>query len=105
VKSKRAGERILNSISNYLERRLKLIVNSEKSRVVKISESKFLGQLIYKESFRSGRIQIHPKTLHRFKEQVRRLTNRNWGVTMRYQLFKTSQYLRGWINYFLLTQK
>ena len=99
VKSKRAGERILNSISNYLERRLKLIVNSDKSRVVKTSESKFLGRFIYK-SFRSGRIQIHPKTLHRFKEQVRRLTNRNWGVSMRYQLFKTSQYLRGWINYF-----
>ena len=97
VKSKRAGERILNSISNYLERRLKLIVNSDKSRVVKTSESKFLGF-----TFRSGRIQIHPKTLHRFKEQVRRLTNRNWGVSMRYQLFKTSQYLRGWINYFLL---
>ena len=95
VKSKRAGERILKSISNYLERRLKLIVNSDKSRVVKTSESKFLGF-----TFRSGRIQIHPKTLHRFKEQVRRLTNRNWGVSMRYQLFKTSQYLRGWINYF-----
>ncbi|MBR7890167.1 group II intron reverse transcriptase/maturase [Marinomonas sp. A79] len=95
VKSKRAGERILNSISNYLERRLKLIVNSDKSCVVKTSESKFLGF-----TFRSGRIQIHPKTLHRFKEQVRRLTNRNWGVSMRYQLFKTSQYLRGWINYF-----
>jgi RNA-directed DNA polymerase len=99
VKSKRAGERILNSISNYLERRLKLIVNSDKSRVVKTSESKFLGRFIYK-NFRSGRIQIHPKTLHRFKEQVRHLTNRNWGVSMRYQLFKTSQYLRGWINYF-----
>ena len=97
VKSKRAGERVLHSISNYLERRLKLIVNSDKSRVVKTSESKFLGF-----TFRSGRIQIHPKTLHRFKEQVRRLTNRNWGVSMRYQLFKTSQYLRGWINYFLL---
>ena len=74
VKSKRAGERILNSISNYLERRLKLIVNSDKSRVVKTLESKFLGF-----TFRSGKIQIHPKTLYRFKEQVRRLTNRNWG--------------------------
>jgi RNA-directed DNA polymerase len=95
VKSQRAGERILRSISDYLERRLKLIVNSNKSRVVPTSESQFLGF-----AFRSGRIQIHPKALHRFKQQVRRLTNRNWGVSMRYQLFKTSQYLRGWINYF-----
>ena len=36
----------------------------------------------------------------KFKQQVRRLTNRNWGVSMQYQLFKLSQYLRGWINYF-----
>ncbi|MHA6965654.1 group II intron maturase-specific domain-containing protein [Zobellella denitrificans] len=51
-------------------------------------------------TFRAGRIQWHPKTLLKFKQQVRRLTNRNRGVSMRYRLFKVSQYLRGWINYF-----
>lgn len=51
-------------------------------------------------TFKAGRIQWHPKTLLKFKQQVRRLTNRNWGVSMHYQLFKLSQYLRGWINYF-----
>lgn len=95
VKSQRAGERVLRSISHYLESRLKLMVNTTKSAVVKTSESKFLGF-----TFRSGRIQIHPKSIERFKQKVRRLTNRNWGVSMRYQLYKTSRYLRGWINYF-----
>ncbi len=95
VKSKRAGERVLRSISGYLQHRLKLIVNTIKSHVVKTSESKFLGF-----TFKGGRIQWHLKTLLKFKEQVRRLTNRNWGVSMKYQLFKISQYLRGWINYF-----
>jgi RNA-directed DNA polymerase len=38
--------------------------------------------------------------MHMFKRQIRRSTNRNWGVTMNYQLFKTSQFIRGWINYF-----
>lgn len=95
VKSQRAGERVLRSISKYLQNRLKLVVNTTKSRVVKTSESKFLGF-----TFRGGRIQWHPKTLLKFKQQIRRLTNRNWGVSMRYQLFKTSQYVRGWINYF-----
>jgi RNA-directed DNA polymerase len=95
VKSQRAGERVLRSISQFLQNRLKLVVNTSKSRVVKTSESKFLGF-----TFRSGRIQIHPKTLLVFKERVRRLTNRNWGVSMKYQLFRTSQYIRGWINYF-----
>ena len=95
VISHRAGERVLNSISKYLENRLKLTVNTTKSRVVKTSQSKFLGF-----TFKAGRIQLHPKTLETFKQQVRVLTNRNWGVSMRYQLFKISQYLRGWINYF-----
>jgi len=41
--------------------------------------------------------------LRKFKQQIRRLTHRNWGVLMRYQLFKTSQYIRGWSNYFGIT--
>ena len=95
VKSPRAGERVLSSVSRFLINRLKLIVNSVKSHVVKTSESKFLGF-----TFKGGRIHWHPKTVLKFKQQVRRLTNRNWGVSMHYQLFKISQYLRGWINYF-----
>ena len=95
VKSQRAGERVLRSISQYLQRRLKLVVNTSKSHVVKTNECKFLGF-----TFRAGRIQWHPKTLLKFKQQVRELTNRNWGVSMTYQLFKTSQFIRGWINYF-----
>lgn len=95
VKSRRAGQRVLHSISRYLEHRLKLVVNPTKSHVVKTGECKFLGF-----TFQGGRIHWHPKTLQKFKQQVRRLTNRNWGVSMTYQLFKLSQYLRGWINYF-----
>ena len=95
IKSQRAGERVLRSISRYLENRLKLVVNTTKSHVVRTSECKFLGF-----TFQGGRIQWHVKTLQKFKQQVRRLTNRNWGVSMSYQLFKLSQYLRGWINYF-----
>jgi len=95
VKSQRAGKRVLRSISNYLQNRLKLVVNTTKSQVVKTDESKFLGF-----TFRKGRIQWHPKTLSKFKTRVRELTNRNWGVSMGYQLYKISQFLRGWINYF-----
>jgi RNA-directed DNA polymerase len=95
VKSQRAGERVLRSISRYLQDRLKLVVNTTKSQVVKTTHSQFLGF-----TFRYGRIQVHPKKLEQFKQQIRRLTNRNWGVSMRYQLFKASQFIRGWINYF-----
>jgi RNA-directed DNA polymerase len=95
VNSQRAGERVLRSITQFLQTRLKLVVNETKSQVVKVSESKFLGF-----TFQRGRIHWHPKSLEKFKQAVRRLTNRNWGVSMRYQIYKLSQYLRGWINYF-----
>jgi len=51
-------------------------------------------------TFRAGRIRPSQKSLLKFKQRIRRLTNRNWGVSMQYQLFKTSQFIRGWINYF-----
>jgi len=86
---------VLHSITHFLQTRLKLVVNETKSQVVKVSESKFLGF-----TFQRGRIHWHPKSLEKFKQEVRRLTNRNWGVSMRYQIYKLSQYLRGWINYF-----
>lgn len=95
VKSKRAGERVLGSVTRFLETKLKLLVNTDKSQVVKTTHSKFLGF-----TFKRGLIKWHDKTLLKFKHQVRTLTNRNWGVSMHYQLFKLSQYLRGWINYY-----
>lgn len=95
VKSERAGHRVLNSITQYLESRLKLKVNTEKSQVAKAAQSKFLGF-----TFKYGKIKWHNNTLKLFKDKVRQLTNRNWGVSMAYQLFKISQYLRGWIAYY-----
>ncbi|VAW64810.1 Retron-type RNA-directed DNA polymerase [hydrothermal vent metagenome] len=47
-----------------------------------------------------GYIQWHAKTVHKFKQNIRKLTNRNWGVSMQYQLYKLTLYLRGWINYY-----
>jgi RNA-directed DNA polymerase len=95
VRSERAGVRVLESVTRFLETRLKLTVNTDKSQVVKSSQSKFLGF-----TFKRGQIQWHDKALMKFKQEVRTLTNRNWGVSMSYQLFKLSQYLRGWINYY-----
>lgn len=74
VKSQRAGERVLGSVTRYLEERLKLQVNIDKSRVVKPANSKFLGFC-----FPQGRIQWHVKALEKFRARVRELTNRNWG--------------------------
>lgn len=95
VKSARAGERVLSSVTRFLENRLKLKVNTQKSQVVKIHQSQFLGF-----TFRGKHLQIHPKSLLRFKQRVRELTSRSWGVAMGTKIAKLSRYLRGWINYY-----
>ncbi|KKL47151.1 hypothetical protein LCGC14_2338410 [marine sediment metagenome] len=95
VKSERAGKRVLSSITRFLESRLKLKVNTQKSHVVKIHKSQFLGF-----TFREKHLQIHPKSLQRFKRRVRELTSRTWGVSMGTKIAKLSRYLRGWVNYY-----
>lgn len=95
VKSLRSGQRVLSSLKRFVERQLKLKVNEEKSQVVHVQESKFLGF-----TFKKNKIALHPKTVKTFKQKVRRLTNRNWGISMEDQITKLSEYLRGWGNYF-----
>ena len=72
-------------------------MNETKSRVGPVSGSKFLGF-----TFQRGRINIHAKSLKLFKEKVRALTNRNWGIAMKKQIHKLNLFLRGWGNYFLI---
>lgn len=97
VKSLRAGRRVLSSVSRFVERTLKLKVNEAKSQVVPVNKSKFLGF-----SFNRDKITWHPKSVANFKRKVRRLTNRNWGISMEIQIAKLSQFLRGWGNYFTI---
>ena len=97
VKSHRAGQRVLTSISVFLQRTLKLLVNESKSRVGLVKQTKFLGF-----GFNRSRIQIHDNSLVRFKQRVRQLTNRNWGIAMKKQIHQLNLYLRGWGNYFLI---
>lgn len=99
VRSERAGRRTLASVARFLERHLKLTVNAEKSRVVATDQMSFLGF-----SFRGTKICWSEKTLARFQWAVRRLTNRNWGVSMRTRLAKLADYLRGWMGYFWISE-
>lgn len=95
VKSVRAGERVLQSLRRFLESRLKLKVNEEKSKVVKASELEFLGF-----AFKGSRLEWSAKTLAGLKLRLRGLTSRSWGVSMEWRLDKLAQYLRGWMGYF-----
>ena len=99
LKSKRAGRRVMQSITRYLKRKLKLNVNEEKSKVVKTDESEFLGF-----TFSGKKIRWTEKAFIEFKRRIKRLTGRSWFVAMKYRLGKLAQYVRGWINYYGISE-
>ncbi len=99
VGSQRAGERVMESITRYLERRLKLTVNPTKSKVVKATDAEFLSF-----TFTGKKIRWSEKSLNRFRQKVLKLTGRSWGVSMDYRLRKLAEYIRGWMGYFRITE-
>jgi RNA-directed DNA polymerase len=98
VRSRRAGERVMASITRFITTKLKLKVNEQKSAVARPWERKFLGF-----SFTSAGIpkrRIAPKAVDRFKERIRELTSRTKGVNIEQMAEELTRYLRGWIGYF-----
>lgn len=99
VKSYRAGTRVKESISRYIEGYLKLKVNEGKSAVDRPWKRKFLGFSFYHNKERIG-VRIHPKSIKRFKDRIREITNRNRSMNFEERLKRLEQYTVGWINYF-----
>ena len=102
VKSRRAGERVMASVSRFLEKKLKLKlkVNQEKSKVAHTNVITFLGF-----SFTGTKIRWSDKAFVRFKQRIKELTGRSWGVSMEYRMFKLAEYLRGWMGYFGISER
>jgi len=98
VRSERAGQRVMASLTAFITQRLKLKVNGEKSAVARPAERKFLGFSFTGE--REPRRRIAPKALARFKLRVRELTRRTRGVSLARMVEELSTYLRGWHSYF-----
>jgi RNA-directed DNA polymerase len=99
VKSQKAGERVKSGITDFIEKKLKLKVNEEKSAVGKPEARVFLGTSFYQRN-RKVRVYVPNKSKQRFEEKLRKLTNRNWGVAMEYRILKINQLIQGWGNYF-----
>jgi RNA-directed DNA polymerase len=98
VRSRRAGERVMESITRFITTKLKLKVNTLKSTVGRPWERKFLGFSF--TANREPKRRIAPKAVTRFKAKVRELTSRTRGVSMERMAEELSRYLRGWIGYF-----
>lgn len=98
VRSQRAGQRVMQSIAEFITTRLKLKVNSEKSAVGRPWERKFLSFSF--TANREPRRRIAPQAVKRFKERVRELTRRTRGVSVEQMVKQLTVYLRGWQGYF-----
>ena len=96
VRSQVAGERVMESVSNFIESKLKLIVNKDKSQVCAANQTKFLGYTIQKD----GTLSIATKSIARFKEKVCQITKRNRGVKFEQVIADLIPVMRGWLNYF-----
>jgi len=99
VRTQRAGLRVKESVTRFLERKLKLKVNQDKSQVSSTDNTNFLGF-----TFRGTKIRWSDKAFREFKRRVKRLTGRSWFVSMEYRYKKLSQYIRGWMNYFGISE-
>jgi RNA-directed DNA polymerase len=98
VRSERAGQRVMESITRFITQKLKLKVNQAKSAVARPQERKFLGF-----SFTAGpdiKRTIAPKSLERFKQRIRDITRRAKGVSITATMEELAPYMRGWRNYF-----
>jgi RNA-directed DNA polymerase len=99
ARSQSAAERVKTSIQRFLERKLKLTVNEKKSQVASTDKIDFLGF-----TFRGTKIRWSDKAFEEFKRQVKKLTGRSWFVSMDYRLNRLAHYLRGWMNYFGISE-
>jgi RNA-directed DNA polymerase len=98
VRSERAGQRVMESVTQFITQKLKLRVNETKSAVARPQERKFLGF-----SFSAGpevKRVIAPKTLERCKRRIREITRRAKGVSMKTTIGELAPYMRGWRAYF-----
>jgi len=99
VKTSRAGLRVLESVSNWISKHLKLRVNLEKSGVKHCMKGELLGYGFYKSKTGYG-FRISPRSYKRFQVKLKRLTKRSWSVSLDYRFEKLRQTIQGWLNYY-----
>jgi len=96
VRSKAAGQRVMASVTAFLEGKLRLRVNRQKSAVAPVEERSFLGLRIGK----TGSLGIAPTSLVRMKDRLRRITRRNRGIALATMIAQVNAFTTGWVTYF-----
>jgi RNA-directed DNA polymerase len=96
VRTKAAGERVMASVTAFLEGRLRLRINRQKSAVAPVEERSFLGHRIGK----AGWLGVAPASLRRMKERLRAITRRNRGIAAWRMISEVNAFITGWVTYF-----
>lgn len=102
VRSERAGQRVMGSIRKFIEGRLRLVVNEEKSSVSRPNDLTFLGFQLGTTPAGQVTVMLSARTEERLATRIRELTPRTWGQSVAACIAKVNGYLRGWLGYFRL---
>lgn len=101
VKSSAAATRVMYSVTDWIERKLGLKVNAEKTHTTRPTKLKYLGFGFWK-SKEGWRARPHEDSVAKFKRKLKQLCKRSWSVDLTYRINKINSVTRGWINYFAL---
>jgi RNA-directed DNA polymerase len=96
VRSQAAGARVMDSVTRFLEEKLKLRVNRDKSAVAPVGERRFLGHRL----LLNGKLGISPKSIQRAKEKIRQITRRSRGDSLAQVIVELNRFLVGWVAYY-----
>lgn len=99
VKSEKAANHVMQTVTNYIEKKLGLVVNAEKSKVARPNEIKYLGFGFYNKKG-TWRPKPHLKSVQKFVNKLKDITSRSNAMSIKDKITKLNQVIRGWINYF-----
>lgn len=102
-KSRKAAERTVVSITKFIEGKLFLKVNREKTKVAYVGKIKFLGHGFYVDKD-GGQLRVHPQSVEKFKAKVRKITGRSNGWSIQDRKDRLNALIRGWVSYFKLAK-
>ena len=100
VKSEKAANRVLNSITRFIEKKLGLKVNAEKSKVTRPTQTKYLGFSFWTTKGKKWKPKPHIKSYQKLKRKLKQLTDRSWSISLDNRIKQINYVVRGWVNYF-----
>lgn len=100
VKSEKAANRVLSSITNFIEKKLGLKVNAEESKIVRPSKRKYLSFSFWKDTKGRRKPKPHIKAYQKLKRKLKALTKRNWSISLDNRIKQINYLVRGWVKYF-----